>query len=326
MESTMRGERRGGHRFGKRAAAAAVVVLVAAGVVGWLVTGHEGGSTTASVASADMGVAAPTAPGEVMQAADAGSSYAKSAAGGAPIAPEASAPEAQARIVKTADLSLVLADDGFGRAFDAASKLAATEGGFVVDSSTEGTHAKAGTLTIRIPEDRFEQALSSLRALGVEVERESSSGQDVTDQFVDLDARLRSWEAQERVLLRLMDQAKSINETMQVQNQIQQVQFQIESIKGELRVLRDQTSFGTITVSMHERGAAVPKSDAERPSLAVAVDTAVSGFLTVVSLIIVGLGYLVPLGILVFLGWLLWRRARRAATPAADTPAGGLTA
>ena len=220
------------------------------------------------------------------------------------------------RVIRTADLSLIVADGGFGDAFDNASLVAKSYDGFVVDSSTAGTKAKAGTLVIRVPSDSFDDAMSDLRGLGEEIERQDVTGTDVTDQFVDLEARLRSWQAQERVLLKLMAKANTINETMQVQNELQRVRYEIESIQGQLRVLRDQTSLATISVSMHERGAAAPKFDepeetVAKPSIVVAWEKAVAGFLGVISAVIVGLGYLIPLAAIGALGYLIYRKTRR---------------
>ena len=123
-------------------------------------------------------------------------------------------------------------------------------------SSTAGTRSHSGDLTIRVPAASFDDALRDLRALGT-VERQSIQGQVVTSEFIDLGARLRTWEAQEAVLLGLMKQAGSIEATLRVQNELQDVQSRIEQIKGELRVLEDQTQLATIHVSMHEAGAPV---------------------------------------------------------------------
>jgi hypothetical protein len=134
----------------------------------------------------------------------------------------------------------------------------------------------------------------------------------VTSQFVDLNARLRTWQSQENVLLRLMNKAHSINDTMQVQRELQQVQFQIEDIKGQLRVLNDQTSLGTIQLDLHEPGvvAAPPVEKNPKPNLGDAWDHAVSGFLGVISLVIVGLGYVLPLAAIGGGVWLGYRKIR----------------
>ena len=85
---------------------------------------------------------------------------------------------------------------------------------------------------------------------------ESVSGQEVGQEFVDLAARERNLHAQERVLLRLMNHAISVTDTIRVENELSQVQGQIEQIAGRLRYLHDQADMSTITVSLKQAGAA----------------------------------------------------------------------
>src|SRR5207249_1356841 len=117
--------------------------------------------------------------------------------------------------------------------------------------------------------------------------------------------------AQERVLIRLMNKAHSVQATLQVQNQLQNVQFQIEQIKGELNVLRSQTTLATIQLSLREPGVPAgpkPEPAPNRPSLVQAWSRAVDGTLAILYAIVVGLGYLIPLALFGGLGWLGWRR------------------
>jgi hypothetical protein len=237
-------------------------------------------------------------------------------AGGAPAADIGNLPPIGPDIVKTARISVEVKKGGFQSAFDEATAIAGKYGGYVQDSSMAGTKSKSGSLTIRVPSSSFDQAMSDLRGLGT-VQSQSVSGQDVTAQFVDLDARLRTWEAQEAVLLRLMRQATSVEATLRVQNQLQDVQFRIEQIKGQLRVLENQTSLATIQVAIRETGAPikVQQAVAKRPSLAEAWDRALAGFLGVIYAIVVGLGYLVPVTLIALALLLGYRRLRpRAAT------------
>jgi hypothetical protein len=150
------------------------------------------------------------------------------------------------KIIKTADLSVEVKKGGFATGFDSASLVAQKYNGFVVSSSTQGSKSKSGSLLIRVPMQSFDLALNDLRGLGT-VDHQSVNGQDVTSQFVDLNARLRTWQAQENVLFRLMNKAHSINDTMQVQRELQQVQFQIDAngilsvTASELRTEIEQT-------------------------------------------------------------------------------------
>jgi uncharacterized protein DUF4349 len=213
------------------------------------------------------------------------------------------APAVGPSVIKTAELSVEVDRDGVGGALDAATSVAARYGGFVVSSTTGGEAGRTGSVTLRVPSDRFEEALADLSGLG-EVERRRVAGQDVSQEFVDLEARLRNFEAQEAVLLRLFDDAVSIGDTIRVQDELSGVRLRIEEIQGRLRFLRDQTSFGTITVVLTEEGTAA------RGTFDRAVDRAVDGFLAVVAGLVVGVGYLLPLALLGGLGTMVFRRWR----------------
>jgi hypothetical protein len=225
-------------------------------------------------------------------------------------------------VVKTATLEVQVAKGGFDDAFRSAVEVARRYGGYVQSSSTSGTRVRSGMLTIRVPSTSFENAMNDLSSLGTTQSR-SVSGQDVTNEYVDLTARLRTWQAQEAVLLRLMKRATSVEATLRVQTNLQDVQFRIEQIKGQLRVLENQTDLATIDLSMHEPGAAVhvqqqrPARD-ERPSLSEAWDKAVDGFVSVLYATIVGLGYLIPITLIALATWYAWRRVRNL-RPAASS-------
>jgi hypothetical protein len=226
-------------------------------------------------------------------------------------------------VVKTADLSIEVSKGGFASAFDDASLVAATYGGYVESSSMTGAKSKTGSIVIRVPSSRFDEAMADLRGLGT-VKRQSITGQVVTQDFVDLEARLRTWESQEAVLLKLMDEATSVESTLRIQRELQDVQFRIEQIEGQLRVLEDRTALATIRLSMVETGAPVvseqPPSDT-RPSLAEAWEKAMDGFLGVAYATVVGLGYLVPISALGLAAWFGYRRIQRRLQPQTRVPA-----
>ena len=214
------------------------------------------------------------------------------------------------QVIKTADLTVEVKAGTFSQAFGDAEFVAQKYGGFVVSSSTAGDKAKSGYLMIRVPSKNFDFAMKDLRDLGV-TKSESRNGQEVTDQFIDLNARLKTWQSQEAVLLRLMDNAKSISETMTVQRELQQVQYQIEQIKGQLRVLRDQTSLATISVTVREPGGVTTTPKSKDPSLSEAWDKAMAGVMSIAYVIVVGLGYVVPLGLIALAGWAVIRKTRK---------------
>jgi hypothetical protein len=217
------------------------------------------------------------------------------------------------KVIKTASLRLEVEDGEFQDAFDRAEDVAARYDGFITRSRTSGRDARSGELTLRVPARDFETALGDLKRIGV-LRSEQVTGEEVTSEFVDLKARLRHRLAEERVVLRLLDQADTISETLTVRRVLDEVQLTIERLKGQLRLLRDQTSLATVTVRIHEQGAA-PAEAAAESEIAGAWDRALEGAEDVVVAVIVGLGYVLPILVLLLLAWLALRAIRaRVAT------------
>jgi len=220
------------------------------------------------------------------------------------------------KIVKTARMDLQVPRGAFERAFGDAGQVAAENGGFVVSSSSGGTDARSGTLVLRVPSGRFEDALQSLRSIGT-VKWQTVNGQDVTAAYIDLAARIRTWRSQEAVLFRLMGRATTIGQTLQIQSHLQRVQLTIEQLQGRLRLLLNQSAFGTISVAIREAGvrpAATNNAAAATPTMLRAWRNAVGGFLAVAAAIVIGLGYLIPIGLVCLVGWLLTRQVRKLAS------------
>lgn len=225
-------------------------------------------------------------------------------------------PQVTAKVIKTAEVEIRVGAGEFQRKFSRAGSVAEELGGFVTGSSVEETKGKvsSGIVTLRVPSDRFQAALSALRGIGT-VTRELQQGQDVTRQFVDLEARLRHAKSQEAFYLRLMDQAKTVEEMIRIQEGLASVQLRIEELEGQLQYLRDHTSLSTISARIFEPGAGAEKP---KTGLARAWREAVEAFQRVVGGLIVALGWLAPFALLGLAGFAGWRISR--AKPAAQTP------
>jgi uncharacterized protein DUF4349 len=299
----------------------AAVLVLAAGV-GLLARGGDGALTPAGDRSVRMGSGGGGDAGGAPAAVPSpyggeGDFVSEDASGGDGLSGGPGVPDLAAigpRVVKSASITVELKEGRFEEAYRKASLAATRYGGFIHSSSSASfDESRTATLVIRVAADQFDRALADLRELG-EVRGEDVSGEDVSAQFVDLEARLRNWEAQEAVLLRLMSEAATIDESIKVQRNLQEVQLEIERLRGQLRLLRDQTDLATISLTLTEGDpeALYRQEEDERSTLAKAWDDAVGGFLNVVSATVVGLGYLIPIGMLAGLAWLLWRRFRPA--------------
>jgi hypothetical protein len=212
---------------------------------------------------------------------------------GGPPLPQAVA-AGTSRIVKTAAVDLKVDKGKLAGVEQQALDTVAAAGGWV-QSSDMG--AEAAHLVLKVPSDRLEGVVSSLKKLG-KVRSESMAGEDVTAQFVDLEARLRHWKAQESVFLGLMARAKTIPETIQIQQQLSQIQEQIEQLEGQRRYLDGQTTFSTIRLGLVEEGAVAKQPEEATPStLARAWERAAGAALAVLGGTLVVLGAAVPLAL-----------------------------
>jgi hypothetical protein len=246
------------------------------------------------------------APGAPDAAEDAAGAERPFAVGGPQTAGQTGLPPIGPNVIKTADLRVEVRRNTLRDAVGEVTAVAGRHGGFVLSTQVSGARARSGVLVIRVPADRFELALSEIRGLGTKVLGETISGRDVGQEFIDLEARLRNWRAQEVVLLRLMDRAQSVTDTIRVQRELQQVQLEIETIRGRLRYLQDQTTLSTISVGLREAGP-VP---ARPGTLAKAWARAVQTFLAIVSGAIVAAGAVLPFALLLLVGVIVFRLVR----------------
>ncbi len=157
-------------------------------------------------------------------------------------------------VLKTATLQLVV--ERIDTAEAGVRQLAESHGGFVLSSQTHGQgEQRTATITIKVPADRFDQTISELSGLALEVESRSIEGQDVTDEYVDLQSRLRNLRAVEQRLLEFLGQAENVEDALKVNQQLTDIQGQIEQTQGRINFLEQSAALSTITVSM--RGQAV---------------------------------------------------------------------
>lgn len=209
------------------------------------------------------------------------------------------------RVIKTADVELEVEDGRLPRAMREGREIAEAAGGYLLSTSIEGSDRRRGEFTIRVPAREFEGTLSALEDLGT-VTGENVRGEDVSQEFVDLEARLRNATAQEEVLFRLYDRSTSIADTIRVQRELEDVQLEIERLRGRLRFLEDRTDLSTISVWVREAGAVTAAAGPFEKAWDKARDT----FVAVVSGVIVGAGFVLPLALFALVAFLVFRFVR----------------
>jgi len=154
-------------------------------------------------------------------------------------------------IVRTGDMSLVVAD--VADAIEQIAELAVDYEGYVVSSNSwrDGDRL-AGSIAIRVPAERFNDAIRALRQLAVEVNSETTTSRDVTEEYVDLEARLHNLEASEAQLLELMRQAGEVEEILEVQRELTKTRGEIEQTKGRMQYLEQTSSTSLINVRLEQ--------------------------------------------------------------------------
>lgn len=140
--------------------------------------------------------------------------------------------------------------------FDEASKalvrIAESSGGFIADSNISQEEPPHGTFTLRVPAIRFSEVLDRVGALG-KVTGRRVSGQDVTEEFVDLRARIRNLEHHERQLLTFMEKAVKVADLLAIEQELTRVRGEIEQQTGRLRFLGNRVEMATVEVGLYEK-------------------------------------------------------------------------
>ncbi len=167
-------------------------------------------------------------------------------------------------IIRSSQLTLTVEDVGDATVW--VRDLATRRQGFVFSSSsyTEEMHQYA-QVTIRVPAEQFDGTLSELQSAPfvVQVEREESSSQDVSAEYVDNESRLTALEETERRYLTLLSEADTIDEILRVEYELNTIRTEIESIQGRQNYLDEMTAYSTISVTLQpEAGlASLPDGD-----------------------------------------------------------------
>jgi hypothetical protein len=199
-------------------------------------------------------------------------------------------------------------------------------GGFVVTSEVTGSDAAgaqtAATVVVRVPAAKFASALEQVRKLGYRIRRERITGQDVTEEYIDLEARLKAKQALEVQYLEIMKRAAKVSEALEVQQALGEVRAEIEQMEGRRRFLENQVNLSTLTVNLQSPAALVATSgpgfvEELKRAFGEGFDAALGFVFGFIRFVLV----LIPFVILVVLpAWYLWRRLRARRPAAVPVP------
>jgi hypothetical protein len=262
--------------------------------------------------------AAPAAPSGNRAATD------KTASGGISVAESSTAPvDVNRLVIRNADLTIVVENPGNGMA--AINKMASDMNGYVVTSklfktrTSAGTEVPQATITVRIPAEKLDDALTKIKALVRDPNRDIISdtitGKDVTADYVDLQSRLTNLENTETQLKKIQDSATKTEDVLQVFNQLTQIRQQIEQIKGQMKYYEESTSMSAISVQLLSAESIAPITVGGWAPVGIVRDAFqtlidVGKFLAEAAIWLVV--FFLPLGlVLYFPGRWLWRRLKR---------------
>jgi hypothetical protein len=213
-------------------------------------------------------------------------------------------------IVRTGEMSLVVED--VSQAVEDITQMSLAFGGYVVSSRVRGEEEDMrGWITFRVPDDKFETALEQLRDMAVRVDSEQTYSQDVTEEYIDLQARLGNAEATEQQYLVLLDKAEEIEDILDIYSYLSRIRSEIEQLKGRIQYLEQTTSTSLISVSLEPEEAVV----GDGWSALGVLKAAARGLVTagkVLGTIVIWILIFIPIWGTI-LGIFLWRRHKRKA-------------
>ena len=149
-------------------------------------------------------------------------------------------------IIREVDMSLVV--DEIQGTVDEIAELAENAGGWVVDSGRWSLHS--GSISIRVPADMLDDTIEELRDLAIKVQAENTTSRDVTDEYVDLGARLTNQQATQKALLSLLERATNVEAALEVQRDLTRVQEEVERLSGRIKFLEESSAFSIIRVNL----------------------------------------------------------------------------
>lgn len=217
------------------------------------------------------------------------------------------------RVIKIGNLDLMVED--ITKTITQITMLAAAKNGFVESSSIQdpGAGSRTAWLSVRVPVKFFESSLTEFKKLAAVVLNESTQGQDVTMEYIDLEANIKNFKAEEESYLNLMKKTGSVEEILAVTRQLAEVRGRIERLEAQKRYLENLTDMSTISIQLTEKTRVQIPARTWQPlevlrqslrdlveSLQGLVDFAIRFVIAIVGLL---LPIVVFVGLVIWLGW-----------------------
>ncbi len=214
-------------------------------------------------------------------------------------------------VIRNANLSLVVSDPS--ESSNQIAAMAEEMGGFVVNLNVyqttfeSGVEGERASITIRVPAEQLDEAIETIKEIAIEVRNEEISGQDVTEEYTDMQSRLRHLEAVEEQLLGFLEDADDTEDALRVFEQLEYKQSEIEVIKGRIQYLEESARLSRISIGLQPDFADRPlQIGSWRPvgTAKDAIEALVSTLQFIGNIIIVLVLYVLPVTLLI--GIILW--------------------
>ncbi|MCI0664441.1 MAG: DUF4349 domain-containing protein [Acidobacteria bacterium] len=230
---------------------------------------------------------------------------------------KASIQAAERKIISNAEMIIETSTPGDGQG--KISVIAAKYDGFIVTSESRENQgesiskpATTVTVVVRVPAAKFSEALEEIKQIGGRILLLRASGQDVTEEYIDLEARLRTKRALEMQFLEIMKQSRKISEALEVQNQLADVRTEIESLEGRRRFLENRSALSTINITLQTP---LPLAVATTRGFGTSINAALGDGLDTATAIVLGVIHflivMIPVFLLILLPcWFLFKWLR----------------
>lgn len=227
-------------------------------------------------------------------------------------------------IIRTAELTVQVKD--VPKALEAVRTTTENAGGYVGKESTfrDEEGAEETQVTLRVPVDAYEEVLAELEGSGKLLER-TAKAQDVTEQVVDVESRIKTQRASVARIRELMDQATKLSDVVTLEGELSTRQADLEALLARQASLKDRTSLATITLSLSEKPVAKAAED-DDPTVLDALAGGWDAFVSMLRWIVVALAAVLPFAAVLALLLLIWLRWVRPRLPRRPAPAGASTA
>ncbi len=208
------------------------------------------------------------------------------------------------KIIKRGNVSIDVGQSDFLKSFSGIQALAKSFGGYVKDASyTTLKNNYSGSISVMVPQDKFDVFLNSLERFG-KIENISVSAEDVSGEYVDLESRLKVLETQRTLLLSWLDEAKTISDMLNIRSQLQNVETQIETIKGRMKYIDFHSSYSEVYINLNR----ARQISFISSYLSDMLNRAGRGIVYSFGFFILLIAYLTPYIILLIVIYLVWKR------------------